>query len=153
VLGVTGAKRGHRRGVTQQLGEELGWLDGRPGLRAAADYGRTLFTYLATSSDAIELKERGFKMCRMDDVDVAGNIYRALPGVDPGVAIFVLGRMAGWVVHFQTRMGPVLERRKLNLKAEVESSASHFSCKRLGPGGFNLGSIGSTCTALPCWSP
>jgi hypothetical protein len=37
----------------------------------------------------------------------------------------------------------------LNLKAEVESSTSQFSFKRLAPGGFNLGLIGSTCTALP----
>jgi len=37
----------------------------------------------------------------------------------------------------------------LNLKAEVESSASQCSFKRLVPGGFNLGLIGSTCTALP----
>jgi hypothetical protein len=42
-----------------------------------------------------------------------------------------------------------MKRRKLNLKAEVESSISYFSFKRLVPGGFNLGLIGSTCTALP----
>ena len=42
-----------------------------------------------------------------------------------------------------------LERRKLNLKATLESSISHFSFKRLVPGTFNLGFIGSTCTALP----
>ena len=40
----------------------------------------------------------------------------------------------------------LLWRRKLNLKAEVESSVSHFSFKRFVPGGFNLGFIGSTCT-------
>ena len=43
----------------------------------------------------------------------------------------------------------VLQRRKLNLNAEVESSTSQFSSKRLVPGGFNLGFIGSTCTGLP----
>jgi len=41
------------------------------------------------------------------------------------------------------------QRRKLNLKAEVESSISQYSFKRLVPGGFSLGFIGSTCTALP----
>jgi hypothetical protein len=44
---------------------------------------------------------------------------------------------------------PELYRRKQNLKAEVESIVSHFSFKRLVPGSFNLGLIGSTCTALP----
>ena len=38
----------------------------------------------------------------------------------------------------------VLWRRKLNLKAKFESSISHFSFKRLVPGGFNLGFRGST---------
>jgi len=33
-------------------------------------------------------------------------------------------------------------RRKLNLKAEVERSTSHFGFKRSVPGGFNLGFIG-----------
>jgi len=42
-----------------------------------------------------------------------------------------------------------LKRRKFILKAEVESIISHTSFKRLVPGGFNLGFIGSTCTALP----
>jgi hypothetical protein len=36
------------------------------------------------------------------------------------------------------------------LKAEVESSMSHLSFKRLVPGGSDLGFIRSTCTALPC---
>ena len=40
-------------------------------------------------------------------------------------------------------------RRKLHLKAEVESSIPHFSFKRFVTGGFNLDLIGSTCTALP----
>ena len=40
-------------------------------------------------------------------------------------------------------------RRKLILKANVQSSISCFSFKRLFPGGFNLVLIGSTCTALP----
>ena len=42
-----------------------------------------------------------------------------------------------------------MQRRKLNLKAEVESTISHFSFKRLAPGGFNSGLIGSTCTGPP----
>jgi hypothetical protein len=37
----------------------------------------------------------------------------------------------------------------LNLRAKFESSMLQFSFKRLVPGGFNLGFIGSTCTALP----
>ena len=44
----------------------------------------------------------------------------------------------------------VLWRRKLNLKAEFESIISHFSFKRLVPGGFNLGLIGSSCSGLQC---
>jgi hypothetical protein len=45
----------------------------------------------------------------------------------------------------------VLQRRKLNLKAEFESSVAHISLQRLIPVGFNVGLIGSTWTALPCW--
>jgi hypothetical protein len=44
----------------------------------------------------------------------------------------------------------VVAARKLSLKAEVDTSTSQFSFKRLVQGGFNLGLIGSTCTALPC---
>ena len=40
-------------------------------------------------------------------------------------------------------------RRKLKLKAKFESSLSYYSFKRLDPGAFNVGFIGSTCTALP----
>jgi hypothetical protein len=43
-------------------------------------------------------------------------------------------------------------RRKLKLKAEDESSISRFSFNRFVPGAFNLGLIGSTCSALP-WAP
>jgi hypothetical protein len=46
----------------------------------------------------------------------------------------------------------LLERRKLNLKAKFEGGSSYHSFKRLVPGAFNVGSIGSTCTALPCSS-
>jgi len=42
-----------------------------------------------------------------------------------------------------------MQWHKLNLKAKFESSTSHFSFKRLLPGAFNLGFIGSNCTALP----
>jgi hypothetical protein len=44
----------------------------------------------------------------------------------------------------------MLYRRKFNLKAEGESSNSHFSFKRFFPGGFNLGLMRSTSTSLPC---
>jgi hypothetical protein len=37
----------------------------------------------------------------------------------------------------------------LILKAKFESGSSYFSFSRLVPGGFNVGLIGSTCTALP----
>jgi len=40
-------------------------------------------------------------------------------------------------------------RRNLNLKPEVQTSTSHLSFKRSVPGAFNMGLIGSTCTALP----
>ena len=42
-----------------------------------------------------------------------------------------------------------MQRRNLDLKTNFESGSPHFSFKRLVPGGFNLGLIGSTCTALP----
>ena len=35
------------------------------------------------------------------------------------------------------------------LKAKVESSSSYLGVKRLVSGAFNVGLIGSTCTALP----
>jgi hypothetical protein len=37
----------------------------------------------------------------------------------------------------------------VDLKAMIESSQSHLSFKRLVLGGFSLGFIGSSCTALP----
>jgi len=40
-------------------------------------------------------------------------------------------------------------RRKLKLKAQVESDSSCFSVQRLVPGALNVGLIGSTCTKLP----
>jgi hypothetical protein len=43
----------------------------------------------------------------------------------------------------------VMQRRKLKLKATVESSLPYYSLKRLVTGAFNVGLIGSTCTALP----
>jgi hypothetical protein len=39
-------------------------------------------------------------------------------------------------------------RRKLNLKAKFEGVPSYSSFKRSVPGAFNMGLIGSTCTAL-----
>jgi hypothetical protein len=36
-----------------------------------------------------------------------------------------------------------------DLKARVESESLTFSFKRLAPGAFNMGLIGSTCTASP----
>jgi hypothetical protein len=42
-----------------------------------------------------------------------------------------------------------VERRKLNLKAKIESGLSYFTFKSLIPGAFNVGLIGSTCTDLP----
>jgi len=40
-------------------------------------------------------------------------------------------------------------RCMLNLKAKSLSYSSGFSFTRFVPGGFNVGLIGSTCTALP----
>ena len=37
----------------------------------------------------------------------------------------------------------------MNLKAKLNSSSSDFNFKCLVPGAFNMGLIGSTCTALP----
>jgi hypothetical protein len=41
----------------------------------------------------------------------------------------------------------------LNLKANFESSWSHFSFKSLVPVGFKVGFLGSTCSALPGGPP
>jgi hypothetical protein len=41
-----------------------------------------------------------------------------------------------------------LQRRKLNLKVKFEGGSSYHGFKRVVPGGFNMGFIGSTCTAL-----
>ena len=51
------------------------------------------------------------------------------------------------------RAVPVVQRRKLNLKATFESCLSYFSFKSLIPGAFNVGLIGSSCTALPWLTP
>jgi hypothetical protein len=48
------------------------------------------------------------------------------------------------------RSAPMLKWRKLKLKAKLESNLSCFTFKRLVPGAFSLGLIGSICTALPC---
>ena len=40
-------------------------------------------------------------------------------------------------------------RRKLKLKVKFESGLSHSGFKGSAPGAFNVGLIGSTCTALP----
>ena len=42
-----------------------------------------------------------------------------------------------------------MKRRKLKLKANLESDFSNYSFKRLVPGAFNVGLIGSTCTTSP----
>jgi len=44
---------------------------------------------------------------------------------------------------------PRCSRHKLYLKGKLQSSSSYCSFKRLVPGAFNMGLIGSTCTALP----
>jgi hypothetical protein len=41
----------------------------------------------------------------------------------------------------------LVQRRKSNLKANLESSLSYFSFEHLVPGAVNLGLIGSSCTA------
>jgi hypothetical protein len=50
----------------------------------------------------------------------------------------------------ENRISSLLYRRKLNLKAKLESSQPHLIFKHLVLGDFNLGLIGSTCTAVPC---
>ena len=45
---------------------------------------------------------------------------------------------------------PVLQPRKLNLKANFETGPAYLSFKCIDPGAFNVGLIGSACTALPC---
>jgi hypothetical protein len=43
----------------------------------------------------------------------------------------------------------LVKRRKVNLKAKLESSASRCSLKCLVSGDFNMGLIGLTCNTLP----
>ena len=45
---------------------------------------------------------------------------------------------------------PVWYQRKLKLKAKFETGPPYLSFKSIDPGAFNVGLIGSTCTALPC---
>jgi hypothetical protein len=47
-------------------------------------------------------------------------------------------------------MSAMLKRRRLHLKAKFVSGLSYFSFESLVLGGFNVGLMGSTCTALPC---
>jgi hypothetical protein len=54
-----------------------------------------------------------------------------------------------WLRNWCVTRFSLMQRRKLKLKAKVESSISHFSFKRLVSGGFNLGFTVSTYTALP----
>jgi len=44
---------------------------------------------------------------------------------------------------------PAVQWRKLILKANLESGTPYFSLKSLVTGAFNVGLIGSACTALP----
>jgi len=72
---------------------------------------------------------------------------RTNPGLGPEASTII-----GGVDMLASSGGPpLLLRRKLKLKAKSESSLPYFSFKRLVPGAFNLGLIGSTCTALRCW--
>jgi len=48
-----------------------------------------------------------------------------------------------------TRIAATVYRRKSKLKAKCESRPSRLSYKSVDPGAFNMGDIGSTCTALP----
>jgi len=61
-----------------------------------------------------------------------------LPGAEPGSSYKGLATQA-----------PMMQQRKLKLKAKLETSLLYYSFKHLIPGGFNLGFTGSTCTALP----
>jgi hypothetical protein len=46
-------------------------------------------------------------------------------------------------------LAALVQRRKLNLEAELQSGLSYFSFKSSISGAFNVGLTGSTCTALP----
>jgi hypothetical protein len=99
----------------------------------------------------VDLKKRGFKT-RVDDDDAAGDIdagptwaaataaAAAAAAPPPRRAVFSSASAAA---------RSVMQRRKLNLLANFESGSPYFNFKRLVPGGFNMGFIGSTCTALP----
>jgi len=56
---------------------------------------------------------------------------------------------ACWITRAPREYPTSVKRRNLNLKAKVESGSSYFSFRCLVPGAFNMGLIGSTCTALP----
>ena len=66
------------------------------------------------------------------------SLYRFSPVVAPPVTAMVSKLLVS-----------SLQRRKLNLKAKLESGSSIVSFRRLIPGAFNTGMTGSTCTASP----
>ena len=79
-------------------------------------------------------------------------------GAGPQATLDAEGQHGAVAVLAEVLEGALVERvggqagvywRNLNLKPKFESSPSHLSINGLVPGGFNLGLIGSTCTALP----
>jgi hypothetical protein len=92
-----------------------------------------------------EIKLRGIRRCVSHAVVVHGG--------KGGVALMVLlsQRAAGAVIGEAVLLAHDDHgvAAKVEFESEFESSLSHFSFKRLVPGDFNVGLIGSTCTALP----
>ena len=94
--------------------------------------------------------------CQLKEIQAVG------PCLIPQQRGLELGRELGWVLRllfpllrrllllFALRLLlPLGEAAQVDFKTEVEGSISQFSFKRLDAVSFNVGLIGSTCTALP----
>jgi len=66
------------------------------------------------------------------------------------------GAALGHAALTQRLRGRVLDlavAAQAEFESKVSRRSSYYSCKRLAPGAFNMGFIGSTCTALPSAPP
>jgi len=48
-------------------------------------------------------------------------------------------------------LAELLEAAQVEIETKIDRTSAHFIFKRLVPGGFNVGLIGTTCTAPPDW--
>jgi hypothetical protein len=81
------------------------------------------------------------------ELEAAGGLRHGLPRLnDQSKGRALDGRGEGG--HAEARAGLDVAGQ-VEMKAMFESGSSCFSVERLIPGAFNLGLIGSICTALP----